>query len=164
MPPRQSPPKLATCETTAAITLHVRVVGDRPFNPSGHTTPRPRALCGVNIAWDTQIDLGGVRCRSCLQALELTMRWTGPRARDLKPDGVTLRWSVPAERWPYGPPSHHQECCSLFPRSSKDARGAQPGGQFCDCAASAADDDEYGEGSYTAGHPDTPTGPGRGPR
>jgi hypothetical protein len=63
-------------------------------------------------------------------------RWTGPRPSDLEPNGVTLRWSVPSERWPYGPPSAHENCCSLRPPTF---------GKFCDCKASAADDDEHGE-------------------
>lgn len=60
-------------------------------------------------------------------------RWTGPVTDDLTGSGSVLRWIVPGERWPYGPPSAHEKCCNLFPR-----RGS-PGGLFCDCAASAAD-------------------------
>lgn len=41
-----------------------------------------------------------------------------------------------AQPWPYGPPDHHQECCSLF-------RGAT----FCDCLASDADDLDWGRGA-----------------
>lgn len=67
------------------------------------------------------------------------MRWTGPRESDLRPGGHELVAPAPPERWPYGPPSFHEAGCSLHAR-----------GLFCDCAASAADDDEWGEGSYTA--------------
>lgn len=59
-------------------------------------------------------------------------RWTGPLASDLTP-GNTLREPVPPERWPYGPPDFHETCCILHRR-----------GLFCDCKASAADDDQWG--------------------
>lgn len=65
--------------------------------------------------------------------------WTGPRAYDLANDGVTLRWSVPAERWPYGPPHMHEDCCNLRPRDGK------PGGVYCDCKASDNSDDLWGD-------------------
>jgi DNA (cytosine-5)-methyltransferase 1 len=66
--------------------------------------------------------------------------WTGPRSDDVAPSGMLLG-RVPGERWPYGPPSAHESGCNLFPH-----RGS-PGGLFCDCAASAADDVEYGVGT-----------------
>lgn len=62
------------------------------------------------------------------------MEWTGPRESDLNSDGVTLRRSVPSERWPYGPPAVHEDHCRL-----RRADGA-----YCDCRASAADDGEWG--------------------
>lgn len=61
------------------------------------------------------------------------MRWTGPRAADLRPNGYELVAPVPPERWPYGPPSHHEAGCSLHRE-----------GLFCDCAASDASDEEWG--------------------
>lgn len=66
--------------------------------------------------------------------------WTGPREGDLKPDGVSLRGPVSPERWPYGPPSAHEASCQLHRMSDAN----RTGGLYCDCAASAADDDEYG--------------------
>jgi hypothetical protein len=60
--------------------------------------------------------------------------WTGPLESDLAPDGVSLRHTVPPERWPYGWPDAHEACCSL-----------QRGGPYCDCLASDASDDEHGE-------------------
>lgn len=57
-------------------------------------------------------------------------RWTGPRETDLDSDGVTLLRPVPPERWPFGPPEEHDRCCILH-----------EGGLYCDCGASAADDD-----------------------
>jgi hypothetical protein len=63
--------------------------------------------------------------------------WTGPRPEDWDgPGEVRLREPVPGARWPYGPPPFHQEGCTLH-----------GGGLFCDCAASAADDDEWGVGA-----------------
>lgn len=57
-------------------------------------------------------------------------RWTGPRETDLEPGGWKLIRPVPPERWPFGPPEEHDRCCNLH-----------GGGLFCDCGASAADDD-----------------------
>lgn len=58
--------------------------------------------------------------------------WTGPEEGDREPDGVTLKRPVPGERWPYGPPEAHEDCCGLH-----------AGGLFCDCQASAADEDDW---------------------
>ena len=53
-------------------------------------------------------------------------RWTGPLPQDWAPGAeYRLCAPVPPARWPFGPPSDHQECCSLH-RS----------GLFCDCTAS----------------------------
>lgn len=57
-------------------------------------------------------------------------RWTGPLPADLDGSGVHLLHPVPAERWPYGPPDAHQDCCLLH-----------TGGLFCDCWASTEDDE-----------------------
>lgn len=57
-------------------------------------------------------------------------RWTGPLDSDLRADGTTLRESVPPERWPFGPPEAHEDCCVLH-----------TGGLFCDCAASVAEEE-----------------------
>jgi len=57
------------------------------------------------------------------------VRWTGPREDEVDCMG-TLRAPVPPERWPYGPPRDHDDCCGLH-----------DGGLFCDCGASAADGD-----------------------
>ncbi len=67
--------------------------------------------------------------------------WTGPTDDDLTtPGGSRLRAPVPPERWPYGPPEFHEDCCKLF--------GAFGPGLFCDCKASDASDDEWGDGTY----------------
>lgn len=65
--------------------------------------------------------------------------WTGPLDSDLKPDSEILLRAVPPERWPYGPPQHHEAVCRLH-----------AGGLYCDCAASAADDTEWGAGGWSS--------------
>lgn len=63
--------------------------------------------------------------------------WTGPLESDLAADGTTLLTAVPPERWPFGPPDFHEEVCGL-----------RTGGLFCDCKASDASDEEWGEGQW----------------
>lgn len=59
---------LVVCETVAAITTHLReVTPETPLNYGGHH-PRPKALCGAEIAWDTKLPLTDTRCRGCIQA------------------------------------------------------------------------------------------------
>lgn len=59
---------LVICETAAAITLHLReVTTASPIKLSGHW-PRPLALCGAEISWDTRIPITSVRCRGCIAA------------------------------------------------------------------------------------------------
>jgi hypothetical protein len=53
-----------TCETTAAISLHIREVGETPINYSGFAQ-RPTALCGAIVAWDTKISLNYSTCSTC---------------------------------------------------------------------------------------------------
>jgi len=67
-------------------------------------------------------------------------KWTGPRGGETAPSGM-LYGRVPGDRWPYGPPPFHEPACNLFPH-----RGS-PGGLFCDCMASAADDVAHGVGA-----------------
>lgn len=66
--------------------------------------------------------------------------WTGPLDGDLWLDGTAKNPPLPPERWPYGAPAYHEECCDLFAK-----------GRFCDCSASAADDEEWGEGHAGTG-------------
>lgn len=62
---------LIACESTAAYTVHAREVTDAaPIRCGGHSTPRPEALCGMEIAWDTELPLSAVRCRVCLRRIE----------------------------------------------------------------------------------------------
>lgn len=61
--------------------------------------------------------------------------WTGPTEDDLDSEGTLLR-PVPPERWPFGPPDHHEECCTLH-----------ASGTYCDCKASDASDAEWGNGA-----------------
>lgn len=63
--------------------------------------------------------------------------WTGPLEGDTtEPRGEVLVRPVPPERWPYGPPAFHEDCCHL-----------REGGLYCDCKASDNSDTEYGEGA-----------------
>jgi hypothetical protein len=71
--PERKPGDLVTCETVAAIVVHVRRLGpgSPPIRLSGHTSPRPFAMCGSPIDWDTQIPAteAHVSCRSCRKAI-----------------------------------------------------------------------------------------------
>lgn len=72
-----SEPRLAVCETTAAITTHLRVVTDRhPIRLSGHSD-RPLSLCGMTIAWDTRRPVSVVGCRECLAVHDGVTRTEG---------------------------------------------------------------------------------------
>lgn len=73
-------------------------------------------------------------CRS-LNPIACRGAWTGPTERDLEANGTTLRQSVPPERWPYGPPDHHERACILFENRL-----------HCDCKASDSSDVEHGTG------------------
>lgn len=48
---------------------HLRVVDSRGKNLGGLSLPRPRALCGATIAWDTNIPIGGNDCERCARVL-----------------------------------------------------------------------------------------------
>lgn len=56
-----------TCESTAAITVHIRKVGNVPVSLSGFTS-RPQALCTAVVAWDCQIPTAGAGCWACIKA------------------------------------------------------------------------------------------------
>ena len=47
--------------------------------------------------------------------------WTGSQLDSYQ------KGPIPPNKWPYGPPSAHQDCCLLF-----------SGATYCDCDASAA--------------------------
>jgi hypothetical protein len=61
--------ELITCETVAAIVLHARHIVDRDVRLNGHRSPKPLALCGSPVDWDTQRPVSAVHCRSCLAVL-----------------------------------------------------------------------------------------------
>lgn len=70
------------------------------------------------------------------------LNWTGPLDDDLADgieDGATLRHPVPEVRWPYGPPSAHEDGCRLFGLNEP---------LYCDCKASDASDPDYGIGAW----------------
>lgn len=61
---------LVTCETVAALVLHARRIANHSVQLGGHDTPRPLALCGAPIYWDTQRPVSDVHCRLCLAVLK----------------------------------------------------------------------------------------------
>ncbi len=71
-----------TCETVAAIVVHIRRASDAPVRLNGHTSPRPTSLCGMEVAWDTQIPVSSATCRKCIAAI----RGKSPEARDNRAD------------------------------------------------------------------------------
>ena len=74
-------PNLVICETAAAISTHYRIVtAEHPIRLSGHY-PRPRTLCGMEAAWDTErpaTRLDGsfaARCRECVAVATSDTGW-----------------------------------------------------------------------------------------
>ncbi len=60
--------RLVICETVAAITPHLReVTTTHPIRLGGHSD-KPKALCGREINWDTELPLSAARCSKCLEA------------------------------------------------------------------------------------------------
>lgn len=60
--------ELVVCESVVAIVTHVRSVDPKtPINLSGHS-PRPLALCGAQVAWDTRLPLAAATCKKCILA------------------------------------------------------------------------------------------------
>lgn len=54
------------CETSAAITIHIREVTETsPIKLGGHW-PRPSALCSAAVSWDITTPLEAARCRRCI--------------------------------------------------------------------------------------------------
>lgn len=66
--------ELVTCETVAAIVVHARRIVESEVRLSGHTAPRPLALCGSPVDWDTMIPVAGTSCRWCKALLPSEVR------------------------------------------------------------------------------------------
>jgi hypothetical protein len=66
------PGELVTCETVAAVALHARRITDRDVKLGGHAWPKPVALCGRVMDWDTMRPATAlcVTCRTCKAILE----------------------------------------------------------------------------------------------
>ena len=64
--PRTMIANLVVCETVAAIAKHLRDTTYKAVSLSGHATPRPAALCGALIAWDTTLPIFAATCSSCI--------------------------------------------------------------------------------------------------
>lgn len=64
------PQRFTTCETIAAIVVHIRELrdGEDPFY-SGIREPSRGTLCGEKHAWDNRIPLSRATCRTCIQNL-----------------------------------------------------------------------------------------------
>jgi hypothetical protein len=74
---------IVTCETTAAISLHARIVTNkRPVRMSGHSD-RPRSLCGSEVAWDTARSLSCTTCGQCVDIVRDPQRRSIARAHAL---------------------------------------------------------------------------------
>lgn len=73
---------------------------------------------------------------ACIGSSLPARSWTGPRPDEIDAVG-RLRVEVPPDRWPFGPPDVHESICTLL----------KPGGvgAYCDCAASSADDTDFGD-------------------
>lgn len=61
---------LVVCESSVAITTHLRSTKSVPPNYHGHSQC-PRALCGAEIAWDTMLPISDARCRACREKMKL---------------------------------------------------------------------------------------------
>lgn len=67
------PGELVTCDTTAAREIHVRRVTDlRRAKLCGHDHPKPIALCGCRIDYDTKAPIEVADCKSCVEILRKT--------------------------------------------------------------------------------------------
>ena len=63
---------LVTCESVAAIIVHLRDEAVAPIRLSGHSFPRPRALCDAEIAWDTKLPVDAASCGTCIEIARST--------------------------------------------------------------------------------------------
>jgi len=67
-------PEYSLCETSNAIILHARIVGDEGLVYGGGLFENHgrRALCGAEVSWDTHIPWKAetVRCRDCRKKLQ----------------------------------------------------------------------------------------------
>lgn len=58
-----------TCETLAAIVIHIRAISTIPVSLFGYKVrsgARPKALCDARVAWDTQIPVASATCARCV--------------------------------------------------------------------------------------------------
>ena len=68
---------LIACETVAAITIHLRPLGDAgPKYGGGADT---LALCGAKVSWDLQCDTEQARCQTCRKAAGMSLYPEGLR-------------------------------------------------------------------------------------
>lgn len=80
---------LSTCETDAAVAVHVRRVDSLGRRLSGGLRALGvRAACGARVSWDTDIPVSAVTCRPCLDWLERAKTFRQPRYDDVYMDGI----------------------------------------------------------------------------
>lgn len=67
-----NPGDLITCETFAAIVVHIRRVGlSGPHYGGGTAEHMGQTLCGVVPSWDTRIPVTAATCRGCRREFTL---------------------------------------------------------------------------------------------
>lgn len=70
---------LSTCETLAAIVVHVRQLGPKGLCYSGGADTK--TLCGAEASWDSRIPIEGVTCRTCMKQTIVALRELIARVR-----------------------------------------------------------------------------------
>ena len=65
------PATLISCESVAAVVLHLRVLAEAPVSYSGHPWNEVKALCTSVVAWDMKIPVSYATCRVCRDAAGL---------------------------------------------------------------------------------------------
>lgn len=68
---------LSVCETSAAIVLHLRDIGDGEVNYIG-SNGVSKTLCGSQVGWDTKDQLAHANCRDCLTIMTNRSNGVGP--------------------------------------------------------------------------------------
>lgn len=70
--PNITPGSLITCETMAAIVVHIRNLTETgPHYGGGADT---HALCGAPVKWDMKIPVSAATCKGCLRILKGCLR------------------------------------------------------------------------------------------
>lgn len=54
-----------TCETTAAIVVHIRELAEGEKQNFGGNSGVEKTLCGMQVGWDLKLDLHHASCLGC---------------------------------------------------------------------------------------------------